>query len=122
MKALDAGQDRAVENDLRRFDNDGYLQRPVIIAHGSHDPIVSPGETAVYKRQVERRLGVAGARNVLAVYYIPRLGHGGGEYDASIGAQLDALEAWVTFHQTGGASGSPPPDVLVAGSRSYPRD
>ena len=111
-----------VENDLRRFDNDGYLQRPVIIAHGAHDPIVSPGETAVYKRLVERRLGVAGARNMLAVYYIPGLGHGGAAYDASIGAQLDALEAWVTFHQTGGAAGSPPPNVLVGGAGSYPRD
>ena len=111
-----------VANDLRRFDNTGNLQRPVIIAHGSHDPIVSPGETAVYKRLVERRFGVAGARDRLAVYYIPGMGHGGAPYDASLAAQLDALEAWVTWRTTGGAAGAPPPNVLVGGMGSYPRD
>lgn len=113
---------RPVANDLRRFDNTGQLKRPVIIVHGAHDPVVSAGETAVYKRLVERYRGVAGARNWLAVYYIPGMGHGGAEYDASLSAQLDALEAWVTWHQTGGAAGSPPPDLLVGGLGSYPRD
>jgi hypothetical protein len=112
-----------VANDLRRFDNTGNLKRPVIIAHGSHDPIVSPGETAAYKRLVEQRYGVAGARNWLAVYYIPRMSHGGAEYDASISAQLDVLEAWVTWHQSGGSQGSlPPSNLVVSGSVSYPRD
>ncbi len=107
-----------VANDLRRFDNTGHLQRPVIIAHGAHDPIVAPGETAVYKRLVERRLGAAAARNFLAVYYIPGMGHGGAPYDNSLGAQLDALEAWVTWHQTGGSAGARPPNVLAG----FPRD
>jgi len=111
-----------VANDLRRFDNTGNLKRPIIIGHGSHDPIVSPGETAVYKRLVERRLGVAGARDLLAVYYIPGMGHGGAEFDAMIGPALDALEAWVTYRQSGGSAGSPPPDVMVGGLGSYPRD
>jgi hypothetical protein len=111
-----------VANDLRRFDNTGDLRRPVIIAHGSHDPIVAPGETAVYKRLVEARLGAVGARDVLAVYYIPGMGHGGAEYNALIGPSLDALEAWVTYRESGGASGSPPPDPIVAGANSYPRD
>ena len=84
-----------VANDLRRFDNTGNSRRPIIIGHGSHDPIVSPGETAVYKRLVEKRFGIAGARDLLAVYYIPGMGHGGAEYDAMIGPALDALEAWV---------------------------
>jgi len=44
-----------VANDPRRFENTGNLKRPVVIAHGSHDPIVSPGETAAYKRLVEQR-------------------------------------------------------------------
>lgn len=123
VKAWDAAfSPPPVANDLRRFDNTGNLKRPIIIAHGSHDPIVSPGETAAYKRLVERRFGVAGARKWLAVYYIPRLAHGGAEYDASLSAQLDALEAWVTWHQTGGAGGALPPDVLVGGMGSYPRD
>jgi hypothetical protein len=110
-----------VANDLRRFDNTGNLQRPIIIGHGSHDPIVSPGETVAYKLLVEDRFGVAGARDLLAVYFIPGMGHGGAEYDASLSAQLDALEAWVTYRETGGAHGSPPPDVLVGGMGSYPR-
>jgi hypothetical protein len=113
---------KPVHNDLRRFDNTGNLVRPIIIGHGSHDPIVSPGETAVYKRLVERRFGVAGARNVLAVYYIPGMGHGGAEYDALIGPSLDALEAWVDYRQSGGAIGSLPPDDIVSSMGSYPRD
>jgi hypothetical protein len=107
-----------VANDLRRFDNTGNLARPIIIGHGSHDPIVSPGETLAYKQLVEDRFGVADARDLLAVYFIPGMGHGGAEYDASLGAQLDALEAWVTWHQSGGTAGSPPPAVLMG---LYPR-
>jgi hypothetical protein len=86
--------------------------------HGSHDVIVTPGETDVYKRMVEQRFGAAGARNVLAVYYIPGMGHGGAEYNALIGAQLDTLEAWVDFRESGGRSGAPPPNALGG----YPRD
>jgi len=122
MKAWDPNfSPPPVQNDLRRFDNTGNLQRPIIIGHGSHDPIVSPGETAVYKRLVEASLG-ARARDFLAIYYIPKMGHGGVEYDASLSAQLDALEKWVDYHQTGGRSGSPPPNVLVGGLGSYPRN
>jgi tannase/feruloyl esterase len=107
-----------VANDLRRFDNTGNLKRPIIIGHGSHDPTVSPGETYAYERLVRARLG-ARAPDFLAVYWFPKMGHGGNEYDASIGVQLDALEAWVTWHQTSGRAGSLPPAVLVAG---VPRD
>ena len=113
---------RPVANDLRRFDNTGNLKRPIVIAHGSHDPIVSPGETVAYKRLVEQRFGVGGARNWLAIYYIPRMAHGGTEYDRSLSAQLDILEAWVTWHQTNGKSGSLPPNTLVGELGSYPRD
>jgi hypothetical protein len=111
-----------VANDLRRFDNTGNLQRPIIIGHGTHDPIVSPGETAVYKRLVEQRFGVAGARDRLAVYYIPGMGHGGAQFDAMIGPALDALEAWVDYRQSAGTAGSPPPDPIVTAMGSYPRD
>ena len=123
IKAWDPNFSRPpVANDLRRFDNTGDLKRPIIIAHGSHDPVVSPGETAAYKQLVEQRFGVAGARNWLAIYYIPRMAHGGTEYDRSISAQLDILEAWVTWHQTKGKSGSLPPNTLVGELGSYPRD
>ena len=110
-----------VANDLRRFDNTGNLTRPIIIGHGSHDPTVSPGETYAYERLVRAQLG-ARATDFLAVYWIPGMGHGGAEYDASLSAQLDALEAWVTWHQTNGKSGSLPPNVLKGGLGSYPRD
>ena len=111
-----------VANDLRRFDNTGDLQHPIIIGHGSHDPIVSPGETLVYKRLVEARFGVAGARNLLAVYFIPGMGHGGAQYDAALPAMFNALEAWVDYRESGGRTGSPPPNVLVGGLGSYPRN
>jgi len=111
-----------VANDLRRFDNTGDLQHPIIIGHGSHDPIVSPGETLVYKRLVEARFGVAGARKLLAVYFIPGMGHGGAEYDAALPAMFNALEAWVDYRESGGRTGSAPPNVLVGGLGSYPRN
>jgi hypothetical protein len=41
-----------VANDLRRFDNTGTPQRPITIGHGTHDPIVSPGETTAHKQLV----------------------------------------------------------------------
>jgi hypothetical protein len=123
MKAWDPNlSPPPVANDLRRFDNTGNLQHPIIIGHGAHDPIVSPGETAVYKRLVEARFGVAGARDLLAVYYIPGMGHGGAQYDAALPAMFDALEAWVDYRESGGRSGSLPPNVLVGGLGSYPRD
>ena len=59
---------------------------------------------------------------MLAVYYIPGMGHGGAEYDALIGAQLQALEAWVDYRLSGGATGSLPPNPIVGGLGSYPRD
>ncbi len=119
LKAWDPNESPPqVQNDFRRFDNTGNLQRPVIIAHGTHDTIVSPGETEVYKRLVEERFGVIGARDVLAVYYIPGMGHGGAEFNAWIDPALDALEAWVDYRESHGSSGSPPPDVLGG----YPRD
>lgn len=123
LKAWDPNQSPPqVQNDFRRFDNTGNLQRPIFIGHGTHDVIVSPGETEVYKRLVEARLGAARARELLAVYYIPGMGHGGAEFNALIGPFLDALEAWVDYRESGGSSGSLPPDVIVGGLGSYPRD
>jgi predicted esterase len=120
IKAWDPNDSpKPVANDLRRFDNTGNLQRPVIIVHGADDPIVSPGESWAYKQLVEDRFGTVGARDLLALYFIPGLGHGGTEYDASLGAQLDALEAWVDWRNSGGTAGSPPPDVLMG---LYPRE
>jgi hypothetical protein len=123
VKAWDPNESPVqVHNDLRRFDNHGYLRRPVIVAHGTHDPIVSAGESEVYQRLVEERLGAARARDFLAVYYIPRMGHGGAEFDAMIAPALDALDAWVDWHRSGGTAGSPPPNVMVGGLGSYPRE
>lgn len=123
LKAWDPNQSPPqVQNDFRRFDNTGNLQRPLFIGHGTHDTIVSPGETEVYKRMVEARFGVAGARDVLAVYYIPGMGHGGAEFNALIGPFLDALEAWVDYRESNGSFGALPPDIIVGGLGSYPRD
>ena len=63
--------------------------------HGTGDPIVSPGETEGYQALVEKRVGRRNAGNVLAVYYIAGMGHGGEAYDNLLGAQIDALEQWI---------------------------
>jgi hypothetical protein len=79
---------------------------------------VSPGETAGYKALVERRLGRTASEQVLAVYYIPGMGHGGTQFNDLIGAQIDALEAWIDYRQSNGTRGAPAPSFLGV----YPRD
>jgi hypothetical protein len=103
---------KAVLKELRRLDLSGNLKRPIIMMHGTADAIVSPGESEGYRALVERRLGTAGADNVLAVYYIPGMGHGGPEYDDLIGAQLDALERWIDHRESKGKSGARPPESI----------
>jgi pimeloyl-ACP methyl ester carboxylesterase len=101
-----------IQKELHKLDLSGDLKRPVIIMHGTADPIVSPGETEGYRKLVERHMGLGKAEQVLAVYYIPGMGHGGMEYDNLIGAQIDALEQWIDFRQSGGTKGALPPDSL----------
>ena len=86
--------------------------------HGTSDTTVSPNETAGYKRLVEKTLGREGAERLLAVYYIPGMGHGGTQYNDLVDEQIDALEAWIDYHQSGGAIGAPAPNYLGI----YPRD
>jgi pimeloyl-ACP methyl ester carboxylesterase len=108
---------RYVQKELRKLDLSGDLKRPVIIMHGTSDPIVSPGEAQGYLALVARRLGRENAENVLAVYYIPGMGHGGPEYNDLIGAQIDALEQWIDYRQSGGKRGAPAPASLGGYSR-----
>ena len=103
---------KSVQKELRKLDLSGDLHRPVIIMHGASDAIVSPGETQGYQALVDRRLGRKNAEAVVAVYYIPGMGHGGPEYDGLIGAQIDALEQWIDFRQSGGKRGAPAPRSL----------
>jgi hypothetical protein len=98
-----------IQNDLRKLDLSGNLKRPIIIAHGSFDPTVAPGESRGYMRLVESKLGVVGARDVLAVYYIPGMGHGGTPFNIWLNVAFDALDSWVDWHQSGGTAGSVPP-------------
>jgi Tannase and feruloyl esterase len=98
-----------IQNDLRKLDLHGNLKRPIIIAHGGFDVTVAPGESVGYMRLVESRLGVVKARDVLAVYFIPGMGHGGGPFNTWLNVAYDALDAWVDWHQSGGRQGSVPP-------------
>jgi hypothetical protein len=107
-----------IKRDLRKLDLSGNLQRPLIIMHGTADATVSPGETAGYQTLVEQMLGGDAAQDVLAVYYIPGMGHGGPQYDQVIAAQLDALESWIDYRQSNGRIGAPAPAMIG----SYPRE
>ena len=89
--------------------------------HGTSDPIVSPGEAEGYLALVERRLGRKSAERVLAVYYIPGMGHGGTEYNNLIGAQIDALEQWIDYRESGGKRGAPAPESLGGYTRELSR-
>jgi pimeloyl-ACP methyl ester carboxylesterase len=108
---------KPVQAELRKLDLTGNLKRPVIIMHGAADPIVSPGESEGYRALVAKRVGAKSAETVLAVYYIPGMGHGGREYDNVLGAQIDALESWIDYRESRGAKGAPAPASLGG----YPR-
>jgi pimeloyl-ACP methyl ester carboxylesterase len=110
-----------VQKELRKLDLSGNLKRPIVIMHGSADPIVSPGESEGYAALVERRLGQVNAKEVLAIYYIPGMGHGGMEYDNLIGAQIDAVEQWIDYRKSGGKKGALPPESLGGYSRELVR-
>jgi pimeloyl-ACP methyl ester carboxylesterase len=103
---------KTVQAELRRLDLTGNLKRPVIIMHGTSDPIVSPGESEGYRALVAKRLGANAADKVLAVYFIPGMGHGGSEYDNLIGAQIDAVERWIDYRESHGTKGAPAPASL----------
>ena len=108
---------KQVQAELRKLDLSGDLTRPIVIVHGTADTIVSPGETEGYRALVTRRFGRKQADDLLAVYYIPGMGHGGSEYNNLIGAQIDALENWIEYRETGGRRGARPPASLGG----YPR-
>ena len=98
-----------VQVDLRREDCHGHLARPLIIMHGTADTIVSPGEAEGYKNFVAKTIGPTEAEKLLAVYYIPGMGHGGKEFDDLIPAQIDALEAMIDYQQSNGSRGAKAP-------------
>jgi pimeloyl-ACP methyl ester carboxylesterase len=110
---------KRVQTELRKLDLTGNLKRPVIIMHGTSDPIVSPGEAEGYRALVATRLGAKNVGNVLAVYYIPGMGHGGAEYNSLIGAQIDALERWIEYRDSRGTRGEPAPESLGGYHRAW---
>ncbi len=107
-----------VQIDLRRQDCHGHLARPLIIMHGTADPIVGPGEAEGYKNLVAKTIGPREAENLLAVYYIPGMGHGGPEYNELVPAQIDALEAMIDYQQSNGSRGASAPASIGI----YPRE
>ena len=107
-----------VQIDFRREDCFGHLARPLIIMHGGADPIVSPGEAEGYKNLVARTIGRREAEKLLAVYYIPGMGHGGAQFDSLIPVQIDALEAMIDYQQSNGSRGAPAPAMIG----DYPRE
>jgi hypothetical protein len=118
LKLWDPAQSpKYIRQELAKLDLTGDLQRPIIAMHGAADPIISPGEEVGYRALVESRLGRKGAEQVLALYFIPGMGHGGAEYNHLVGAQLDALERWIDYRESGGKRGAPPPATLGG----YPR-
>jgi len=107
-----------IQIDLRREDCHGHLARPLIIMHGAADPIVSAGEAEGYKELVAKTIGSTEAEKILAVYYIPGMGHGGKEFDELIPAQIDALESMIDYQQSNGSRGAKPPAFIGI----YPRE
>ena len=106
-----------VQIDMRRQDCHGHLARPLIIMHGTADTIVSAGEGEGYKDLVAKTIGPREAEKLLAVYYIPGMGHGGKEFDDLIPAQIDALEAMIDYQQSEGSRGAKAPAFIGTNPR-----
>jgi hypothetical protein len=102
----------------------GKTRRPSFFIGSSHvwqtlhvgDEIREQGRRVV--PPPHERLGSTAAQEVLAVYYIPGMGHGGTQYNELIGAQIDALEGWIDYRQSKGRTGTPVP----ANIGNYPRE
>jgi len=76
------------------------------------DPIVSTGEPRDYKNLVAKTIGRREAENLLAVYYIPGMGHGGNAVRQPDSEQIDALEAMIDYQQSNGSRGAPAPAFI----------
>ena len=107
-----------IQIDLRREDCNGHLARPLIIMPGAADPIVGPGEAEGFKNLVAMTIGRREAEDLLGVYYIAGMGHGGTQYDSLIPAQIDALESMIDYQQSNGSRGAPAPSFIGV----YPRE
>lgn len=107
-----------IQRDLRREDDFGTLGRPLILMAGAADPIVGTGESEAYRLLVAKKIGHKRAGNLLGVYYIPGMGHGGAQFDAAIPDQIDALEDMIDYQQSNGTRGFPPPAWIGI----YPRE
>lgn len=90
-----------IQVQMRRRDLTGDVTKPLVIGHGTIDPIVSPHESAGYKTLTDQ----TGASDMLRVFPIPGMGHGGGPMVAWQHEALAALDSWVE-------TGTPPATVL----------
>ena len=95
--------------EMRLLDLTGDLTRPIIVGHGSADTIVSPKEAVAYQQLVARTIGADGP---LRAYIIPLLGHGGAAAPPFVEQAIAQLEDWITYRQTGGATGSLPGRII----------
>jgi pimeloyl-ACP methyl ester carboxylesterase len=107
-----------IQRDLRREDCSGNLARPLVLMAGAADPIVGTGESESYRNLVVSQIGQDRAGQLLAVYYIPGMGHGGTQFDALIPQQIDALENMIDYQQSNGSRGALAPAFIGI----YPRE
>ena len=102
-----------IQNELRKGDLSGNLKRPVIIGQGLLDVLVVPEENRAYKELVEQTIGVSSAQSFLRVYLIPGMTHSfSGVFTPFVDEALDALDVWVDFIESEGASGEVPTDIM----------
>lgn len=90
-----------IQVQLRRRDLTGNVTRPLVIGHGTIDPVVSPGESVGYKALADQ----AGASEMVRVFPIPGMGHSGVLMVPWQHAALEAIDSWLD-------TGTPPSTVL----------
>jgi hypothetical protein len=96
---------RKAQAEMRLLDLTGELRRPIIVGQGSADPIVSAKEAHAYRALVAQ---ATRHDDPLRTYLIPQLGHGGAAAPPFVEQAITQLEDWITYRQTGGATGALP--------------
>ena len=91
-----------IQNQLRKLDLSGNLNRPVIIGQGKVDVLVAPKDEIAYKQLVEETIGINKAESLLRLYVIPNFRHTlSGVFNPFVDEALDALDQWVDFIESG---------------------
>jgi feruloyl esterase len=101
--------------DLNKTDLSAFQAKggKILMAHGSHDALVSPKATQQYYGRIRNTMGAAKVDSFVRYYEIPGYGHAASSVFNAAWDSLTALENWVE-------KGIAPPNQIVADTAGVP--